>query len=233
MKNGKQYFLICLLIFLQFCCPIVYAIDNPDYVEDISAGHRWMLGFDLTTKYELIVEFEVIEGGNKDVDIYLVDSENYDKLIQGRDFIYIKYYQRAVSGTIFFTPEEDGKYWFVFDNTFSTFTTKKIEVKYSYSYIGEPDNGDNSNDSNGTQLPEDTSGSNTIVILMIGGFLLILMVVVIIVVVVKKSREPIPQQQTVIIQKGKVIDKELRFCSNCGQEIKKETIFCEFCGNKQ
>ena len=222
---------VCVLIFLQFCCPIVYAIDNPDYVKDIDAGHRWMLGFDLTTKYELSLEFEVVEGGNKDINIYLVDSENYDKLIQGRDFTYIKYYQRAVSGTIVFTPEEDGKYWFVFDNTFSVFTTKKVEIKYDYSYIGEPDNG---NDSNGTQLPEDTTDSNIISILIIGGFVLILVVIVVIVVIIKKSGKSRPQQQqTIIIQKGEIIDKELRYCSNCGQEIKKGAIFCEFCGSNQ
>ena len=225
---------ICILIFLQFCCPIVHAIDSPDYVEDIGAGHKWMLGFDLTTKYELIVEFEVVEGGNKDIDIYIVDSENYDKLIQGHDFIYIKYYQRVISGTIFFTPEEDGKYWFIFDNTFSTFTTKKIEVKYDYSYIDEPDDGDNGDDSNsnGTQLPEDTTDSNMIIVLIIGGFVLII-VIVIIIAIIKKSKKPSPQQQVVIIQKGEKINKELRFCSNCGREIKKDVTYCEFCGAAQ
>ncbi len=212
---------VCVIIFLQFYCPIVYAIDNPDYVKDIDAGHRWMLGFDLTTKYELSLEFEVVEGGNKDVNIYLVDSENYDKLIQGRDFTYIKSYNRAVSGIIFFIPEEDGKYWFVFDNTFSVFTTKRVEVKYDYSYIG------------GSQLPEDTTNSNIISYLIIGGFVLILVVIVIII-IAKKSKKPLPQQQqTVIIQKGEVIDKELRICSTCGQKIKKEATFCEFCGKEQ
>ncbi len=225
---------ICILIFLQFCCPIVYAIDNPDYVKDIDAGHRWMLGFDLTTEYELSLEFEVVEGGNKDINIYLIDSENYDELIQGRDFIYIKFYSRVVSGTIFFIPEEDGEYWFIFDNTFSTFTTKKIEIKYDYSYIGVPDNGDgNGNgDSNGTPLPEDTTDSNIITILIIGGVVL-LIVIVVVIAIVKKSRKPLSQQQTIIIQKGEVVDKELRYCSSCGQEIKKEAMFCESCGNKQ
>jgi len=120
--------LILCFLFL-FCTVNSVAIDNPDYVKDIPAGGRWMLGYDLTTKYELIVEFEVIEGANKDIDIYIIDSENYNELIQGHTFTYIKYYHRVVSGTIIFTPEEDGKYWFVFDNTFSTFTTKKVEIK--------------------------------------------------------------------------------------------------------
>ena len=234
---------ICILIFLQFCCPIVYAIDSPDYVKDIDAGHRWMLGFDLTIEYELSLEFEVVEGANKDIDIYLIDSENYDELIQGHDFTYIKFYSRVVSGTIFFIPEEDGEYWFIFDNTFSTFTTKKIEIKYGYSYIGVPDNGngdgdgDGNGDSNGTPLPEDTTDSNIITILIIGGVVL-LIVIVVVFAIVKKSRKSMSQQQqqqqqTIIIQKGEVMDKELRYCSSCGQEIKKEATFCEFCGKGQ
>lgn len=120
--------LILCFLFLFYTVDSV-AIDNPDYVKDIPAGGRWMFGSYLSTRAELTVEFEVIEGGNKDIDIYIIDSENHDKLIQGYDFTYIKYYQRVISGTIGFTPEEDGNYWFVFDNTFSIFTSKIVEIK--------------------------------------------------------------------------------------------------------
>ncbi|HEC39806.1 hypothetical protein LCGC14_0482190 [marine sediment metagenome] len=97
MKNKKIIFtLLTLLVsFSSFVFP-TSAINNPDYVEIIGPGDENYFLFNLTENYVLKIEFEVITGGNKDVDFYILNSVNFDKWDNSESFSSIVFRNRAV-----------------------------------------------------------------------------------------------------------------------------------------
>lgn len=100
------------------------AIEDPDYTETISAGSRLYFNIDLDAGDILTIEFEVIAGGNKDIDLYIKNSNG----------VTIEDYGRLISGTIYFNAPYDDEFSIYFSNTFSTFTSKTVEISFDITY---------------------------------------------------------------------------------------------------
>lgn len=129
MKNKRTIVGTILLLFVVsgFCNVInVFTIDNPDYIETIPAGTRLYFNFDLNKDDKLRIDFEVIEGGNKDVDFYILNSDG--SYVEGFEE------QRYIKGTFYFTPSYDDTFSVYFSNSFSLFTSKTIEISFDIEY---------------------------------------------------------------------------------------------------
>lgn len=122
----RNIFLVLIMIMgfsSLFICSNV-AIDNPDYTETIPAGSYLYFNIGLDVGDILTIEFEVIAGGNKDIDLYIKNSDGYT----------VQDYGRVISGTIYFTAPYDDTFSIYFSNSFSTFTSKTVEINFDITY---------------------------------------------------------------------------------------------------
>lgn len=220
MKNKKflLYFTLCTIISLNFYNSIALALTNPDYTIQIDAGNFWALYNDLSYGDTWSIEFEVTAGANKDITVYVLDEENYNNFAALESFSYYKYYEKYQSGSFDFTAPSSDAYYIVFDNSFSTFTAKTVEINSEISYYAGAG---------------DTGGGITGIIFSVVGFLffgLPLVIVVVIVILIKKRKSKQPQQIEITIQKREEI--KLRFCPGCGQKIEDpDAKHCKYCGS--
>jgi len=224
MKNKKfiLYFTLSAIIFLNLCNPIALALTSPDYTKQINAGSYWALYTDLSYGDTWSIEFEVTAGGNKDITVYVLDEEDYNNFAADESFSYYKYYEKYHSGSFDFTAPSSDTYYVIFDNSFSTFTAKTVEVNTEISYYA--DTGDTNGDTNG--------GIN--IIFNVAGFILfglsLVIIIVIVILLIKKRKPKQPQQIEIPIQKREEI--KLRFCSECGQKIEDpDAKHCKYCGS--
>ena len=131
MKNRKILFGTIILLFaITGICNIsnVFAIDNPDYTETIPPGTYLELGIDVNKGDELRIEYEVISGGDKDVDFYIKDSDGNKVLDWGRVVGY---------GLCYFDAPYDDYFRVIFSNTFSIITSKVIEINLDIVAYGK------------------------------------------------------------------------------------------------
>lgn len=77
--------------------------------------------------------FQVNEGGNLDIDFYLMDKANFDKYAAGQPFDYIVYAEKVTTYLFATTISEEGTYYLVFDNTFSIIASKTVSLSDVWS----------------------------------------------------------------------------------------------------
>lgn len=123
MKNKKNLFgrsLILIIIFSVCNIQNVSAgLVNPDYTETIPAGMIFVLGHDMKVGDEVVIEYEVISGGNLDVYFYIKNSDDIKVVDNGLVAGYGMY--------TFVAPYED-YFRIVFSNSMSIITSKVIEI---------------------------------------------------------------------------------------------------------
>ena len=85
MKKNRNAILTLLTIFVLFPFFInsAIAIEDPDYTETISPGSALYFNFNLDEGDTLTIEFEVISGGNKDIDLYIENSNGDRQIMEG------------------------------------------------------------------------------------------------------------------------------------------------------
>ena len=129
MKYKKMIFGIIILFILTGICNIsnVSAIENPDYIITLEPGEKVYFEYDFIKGTELKIEFEVISGGNKDVDFYIKNS------VGG----IVEDWGRVMSGLVYFTAPYDDEFRVYFSNAFSIITTKVIEINLDIVAYGK------------------------------------------------------------------------------------------------
>ncbi len=121
MKNRNVILtLITIFVLFPFFIISTIAIDNPDYTETILPGQTFVLGGNLNEGEIVRIEYEVVSGGNKDVDFYIKNSTEDIIIDLGRVTGY---------GLYHFNIPYDDYFKIVFSNTFSLITSKVIEIK--------------------------------------------------------------------------------------------------------
>lgn len=129
MKNKK---LICGTMLLLFVigglCNIINisAEEVPDYTETIPAGAKLFFGIDLNEGDTLKIVFKVIEGGNKDIDFYILNSEG--SYVEGFEKL------RYIQGTFYLVAPYDDTFEVYFDNSFSLISSKTVEISFDIEY---------------------------------------------------------------------------------------------------
>ena len=80
------------------------------------------------------VEFEVLEGGDKDITFYILDQTNFELLGLEMDLIeHIEVREKGTSDSLDYTLGPAGDYHFVFSNAHSILTGKKVSYKITYN----------------------------------------------------------------------------------------------------
>ena len=220
-KNLILALLTVSVLFSFFLYPSI-AIDNPDYIEIIGPGNAIYFSFNLEEYDELFIEFEVTAGANKDIDFYILNSENYDKWMNSESFSYYIFRSRAVYATIDFIAPDDDTFYVIFSNSFSIITSKTVEI--DFTIISSSDT------ANGVEI---------LSIFLVWPFFIIISIVIIILIslIIRYYKRQIPKE--VLISEKQEIQPEVQniqiseksFCSLCGAEILDETgDYCSKCG---
>ena len=221
MKNKHSslgFVLLTIIISSTFFIFSSLAINNPDYIEVITPGDAIYFPFNLTQNDKLRIKFEVTDGGNKDVDFYILDSENFDKWDNDESFTYLIFRNRAVYARINFVVPSNDTYYVIFSNSFSIITSKTVEIDFTLN----PE----SNDGFDFSIPI------TLIILISVITGIALLSVLIIYIKRKTPKKVIMSTEKEIItedQSDQIPDKT--FCPLCGEEIlDKEGEYCSKCG---
>ena len=84
----------------------------------------------------LHITFTVTEGGNKDIDFRVMDEVNYWKMRAGEAYEYyvVPSRSRVTSLDIEWVPPSGEKIYFVWDNSFSLFTSKSISAYFTLEW---------------------------------------------------------------------------------------------------
>ena len=87
---------------------------------------------------KLYINVEVLSGGNRDIDFYVMDESEWRVFKAGGTFYYYVAPSRTriTSLSIEWNPPSDRKICFVFSNTFSIITSKTVKAKIEYERIG-------------------------------------------------------------------------------------------------
>jgi hypothetical protein len=132
MKPKNSIFgLIMILISCSFFTIPSSALNNPDYIEVITPGDAIFFSFNLSQNDVLKIEFEVTDGGNKDVDFYILDSVNFNKWNNSESFSYLLFRSRAVYVNINFLVPDNDTLFIIFSNSFSIITSKTVEIDFT------------------------------------------------------------------------------------------------------
>jgi len=220
MKNKYSILgLITFLVSLSFFILPSSAIDNPDYIEVITPGEAIFFPFILMQNEVLKIEFEVTDGGNKDVDFYILDSENYNKWENDTSFTYLVFRNRAVYANINFVAPDDDLFYIIFSNSFSIITSKTVEIDFTLNPISN----------NGMDVP-----------LVLVPLIVIISAVVILTLVtifIKNKRRLPPKEVLISKTQEKITEVQVNqmpvklFCPLCGEKISDEQGgYCSKCG---
>ncbi len=95
--------------------------------------HKYYSG---TFSTSLHITFTVTSGGNRDIDFQAMDEVNYWKMRAGESYNYyiIPTRTRITSLDIDWTPPSGTRIYFVFDNSFSLFTSKTVSVLFTKTW---------------------------------------------------------------------------------------------------
>ncbi|MFX1564291.1 MAG: emp24/gp25L/p24 family protein [Promethearchaeota archaeon] len=151
------------------------------------------------------INIECTAGGNKDIDFYIFDQENYALWSSGYTAYADAIHQRIVSWSGEFQFPDSGFWYFVFSNWFSLTSTKTVQMTIDlYQW------------------------QDTFLILLIAGTVILVVVGVIAVVVFlvhqKKKAEPTTHERAQV--------PITRFCPHCRAMLKGDESFCGNCGSK-
>ena len=123
---------ITYLLLLSFV-PFGVCSSNVSETRVIPAGYYLAYPFTMEEDDKLDVSFEVISGGNLDINLWVVDSANYLRYADGDSFYYEFGLERYVNYDFQFKTEESDTYYVIFSNTFSLLTSKTVEIDIIYT----------------------------------------------------------------------------------------------------
>ncbi|TET22199.1 MAG: hypothetical protein E3J71_06680 [Candidatus Stahlbacteria bacterium] len=107
-----------------YVSPITTTIIDNNYT--ISAQDYYAVSKVLQAGYSVSGSFSV---ASNDINFYVMDSENYNKWVNGQ-FAYAKVIiERSTGATFGFDVSQTDTYYFVMDNTYSIFTSKSVYLK--------------------------------------------------------------------------------------------------------
>lgn len=133
-RSKKLIILSSLILFFiySFCIVNSVAISDPDYTLEIEPNnYSYIKFYSLDVSDQLSVEVEVIAGGNNLVDIYLVDSANFQRYQDGQSYS-AKVAHQGVSYVNFdYTIIYFGSYYLIISNPATFIYVKTVEVKTS------------------------------------------------------------------------------------------------------
>jgi len=133
-RSRKLIILSSLILFFiySFCIVNSVAINDPDYTLEIEPNsYSYIKFYSLDVSDQLSVEVEVIAGGNNLVDIYLVDSANFQRYQDGQSYS-AKVAHQGVSYVNFdYTIIYFGSYYLIISNPATFIYVKTVEVKTS------------------------------------------------------------------------------------------------------
>lgn len=172
----------------------------------------------LTQSETLKIEFEVIDGGNKDVDFYILDSVNFNKWDNSESFTYLVYRNRALYANINFVVPNNDTFYVIFSNSFSFITSKTVEIDFTINFESN----------NGVDFP-------MVVILVIIIPVAVIIVLGSLIFIYKRRKTPKEvyiskkQERIAEVQKDRISEKVV--CQLCGEEIlDEEGEYCSKCG---
>ena len=133
MKSKKMVFGIMLFLFILiniYSIQNVFTIENPDYTFEINPNdYSYIKFYSLDVFDQLNVEVEVIAGGNNLIDVYLVDSANFQEY-QGGQSSFAKVVHQGVSYINFdYTITYLDDYYLILSNPAVFIYVKTVEVK--------------------------------------------------------------------------------------------------------
>lgn len=233
------YTLITIILSLNIYNFSALALASPDYVKQINAGSSWALYTDLSYGDTWSIEFEVTAGANKDITVYVLDEEDYNNFVADEFFYYYRKYEKYTSGSFDFTAPSSDTYYVVFDNSFSTFTAKTVEINSEISYYASDGDGNGDNDGGGNGDGSGNGLGNSLIIALslfiIIGLPIIAVVIIIILIKMKANKrkisipEPIPPKPIAIPTSEKT-NIPITFCPDCGKKLDGDEKFCKECG---
>ncbi len=128
---GVLFFVsIFIVVILGAFSTKTVAIDNPDAVWEIAPNDYKALYWEsLSSGYRISVEVEVTEGGNLQVNVYLLDSEGYSDYYYGNPFSALAMYQGISYAQFTYDTTYNDSYYVVVENPANFVYTKTVEIK--------------------------------------------------------------------------------------------------------
>jgi hypothetical protein len=242
IKKVKKFILLFSLINLYLLSFISTGIceNNVSQTRVIPALSYLYYSFDMQVNDKIDVDFNVIAGGNLDIDVWVVDSANYDRLSDGDSFSYLIRLERYIESNFQFEAQSNGIFYVVFSNAFSIITSKTVEIDIEF-------------------IPATVlSDFFTIFIILgviLGGVIIATVFIIRNKQLKKKKTMTNPQQHETLrtayiptnmkqnptdtqlnvadLNVGNASLPQKRFCSGCGEPfLIDETNFCSYCGKK-
>ena len=184
---------------------------------DIDGGHYKVYSVVFSTGDKLVLNYSIYVQSGPPINIYLVNSNNYGKFINGDTFNYYskgsaEYTVGITTGNITLTTHDT--YYIIVDNTGNM---DPVTVIYDITY-------------NIYEVTSSSGGGNTSAI--IGGIVGVIISAIVIVIVFigmkKKRNVPLPTQHSESIR----TEEKTKFCPQCGREIPSDATVCPYCGCK-
>ncbi len=160
MRNKKLIVIIGLMIMVGMTSLRISetnALTNPDYTKEIGVDSHWALYASLSPQDTFHIEFEVIAGGNMEIDFYLVDSYNYQRFKDDLSFSVYKIYEATTYASFTYTIPKDDTFYAIFDNPAIFIFTKTVEIIGDIDYYTAEDDDTAEDDE-----PPAIAGYNTI-----------------------------------------------------------------------
>ncbi|MDO8055729.1 MAG: hypothetical protein Q6361_02605 [Candidatus Hermodarchaeota archaeon] len=105
----------------------VFVTTTYDGTFVIDPGGWFIVYADRAEGYKAAFDLEVIAGGNRDIDFFICDEENYDLWSSGYTASVYKLHENVVSYSSDFTYPHSDTWYFVFSNTFSVISSKTVQ----------------------------------------------------------------------------------------------------------
>ncbi len=121
---------ITILLLSQFISK-TNALENPDATIKIEQGDYDSLKVSLEEGTTLNIEVEVKKGGNKEIDIYLLDSENFERFEDDQSITSLKKYTEETYKSFEYIAPSQDEYRVVFDNSNDLLYSRTVDIKYT------------------------------------------------------------------------------------------------------
>lgn len=133
MRNKRifGFSIVLFTLFLLYSTINIVGIENPDKTITIDIDDSYTQEIYSVKNQILNFEAEVIQSGDLEVNVFLVDSENFNKFLFGVLFSPLREY-RGVSYISFsyrFTNMDD--HYIIINNPATSASSKTVEIKYS------------------------------------------------------------------------------------------------------
>jgi len=107
-----------------------------DETRVVSAGEYTSNCYIFHRDTTLYISVSVLQGGNRDINFWVMDRENLDSFTSGRAFYYYTAPSRKQISEAYITwkPPTEKEICFVLDNTFSLLSSKTVKISITYEY---------------------------------------------------------------------------------------------------